>query len=106
MDWHEGFQIYGKNGSVIGKTFNPWYYKTSEVDIFRESDGATHRVLGPDGHFYRRQVEGFVDVILKGAPMEGASIDDGVASVRGMVAVARSAEGGGRVALSDASGSV
>ncbi len=59
MDWHEGFQIYGKNGSVIGKTFNPWYYKTSEVDIFRESDGATHRVLGADGHFYRRQVEGF-----------------------------------------------
>jgi predicted dehydrogenase len=106
MDWHEGFQIYGKNGSVIGKTFNPWYYKTSEVDIFRESDGATHRVLGADGHFYRRQVEGFADVILKRAPMEGASIDDGVASVRGMVAIARSAEGGSRVALSDASGGV
>jgi predicted dehydrogenase len=106
MDWHEGFQIYGKNGSVIGKILNPWYYKTSEVDIFRESDGATHRVLGADGHFYRRQVEGFADVILKGAPMEGASIDDGVASVRGMVAIARSVEGGGRVALSDASGGV
>jgi predicted dehydrogenase len=106
MDWHEGFQIYGKNGSVIGKTFNPWYYKTSEVDIFRESDGATHRVLGADGHFYRRQVEGFADVILKGAAMEGASIDDGVASVRGMVAIARSAEGGGRVALCDTSGGV
>lgn len=106
MDWHEGFQIYGKYGSVIGKTFNPWYYKTSEVDIFRESDSATHRVLGADGHFYRRQVEGFADVILKGAPLEGASIDDGVASVRGMVAIARSAEGGGRVALSDVSGGV
>jgi predicted dehydrogenase len=106
MDWHEGFQIYGKNGSVVGKTFNPWYYRTSEVDIFRESDGATHRLLGADGHFYRRQVEGFADVILKGVSMEGASIDDGVASVRGMVAVARSAEGGGRVALSDASGGV
>jgi predicted dehydrogenase len=106
MDWHEGFQIYGKDGSVIGKTFNPWYYKTSEVEIFRESDGATHRVLGADGHFYRRQVEGFADVILKGAPMEGASIDDGVASVRGMVAIARSAEGGGRVALCDTSGGV
>jgi predicted dehydrogenase len=106
MDWHEGFQIYGRNGSVIGKTFNPWYYRSSEVDIFRESDGATHRVLGADGHFYRRQVEGFADVVLNGAPMEGASIDDGVASVRGMVAVARSAEGGGRVALSDASGGV
>jgi predicted dehydrogenase len=106
MDWHEGFQIYGKSGSVVGKVFNPWYYKTSEVDIFRESDGATHRVLGADGHFYRRQVEGFADVILKAAPMEGATIDDGVASVRGMVAITRSAEGGGRVALSDVSGGV
>jgi len=106
MDWHEGFQIYGRNGSVVGKTFNPWYYKTSEVDVFRESDGATHRLLGADGHFYRRQVEGFADVILRGAPMEGASIDDGVASIRGMVAIARSVEGGGRVALSDASGGV
>ncbi|TIN15019.1 MAG: Gfo/Idh/MocA family oxidoreductase, partial [Mesorhizobium sp.] len=23
MDWHEGFQLYGENGSVIAKTFNP-----------------------------------------------------------------------------------
>ena len=37
MDWHEGFQIYGKNGSILGKTYNPWYYKSSEVDIFHES---------------------------------------------------------------------
>ncbi|MCA3575228.1 MAG: Gfo/Idh/MocA family oxidoreductase, partial [Aestuariivirga sp.] len=39
MDWHEGFQIYGQNGSITGKTYNPWYYKTSDVDIFRERDG-------------------------------------------------------------------
>ena len=106
MDWHEGFQIYGKNGSVIGKTYNPWYYRSSDVDIFREADGATHRVLGADGHFYRRQVEGFADVILKGAPMAGATIDDGIASVRAMVAIARSVETAERVALSDVSGSL
>ena len=106
MDWHEGFQIYGKNGSVIGKTYNPWYYKSSDVDIFREVDGATHRVLGADGHFYRRQVEGFADVILNGAPMTGATIEDGLASVRAMVAIARSVETGGRVALADVTGGV
>ncbi|SIR45393.1 Predicted dehydrogenase [Rhizobium sp. RU20A] len=106
MDWHEGFQIYGQNGSVIGKTYNPWYYKTSEVDIFREADGATHRVLGADGHFYRRQLEGFARTILEGTPMEGADIDDGLASVRAMVAIARSAESGERVALADVSGGV
>src|SRR3954451_7440628 len=51
MDWHEGFQIYGEHGSVTGRTYNPWYYKSSDVDIFREADGASHRVLGADGHF-------------------------------------------------------
>ncbi|WP_087001918.1 Gfo/Idh/MocA family protein [Rhizobium sullae] len=106
MDWHEGFQIYGKNGSILGKTYNPWYYKTSEVDIFREADGATHRVLGADGHFYRRQVEGFARTVLDGAPMEGADIDDGLACVQAMVAIARSAESGKAVALSDVAGGV
>ncbi|WP_062221389.1 Gfo/Idh/MocA family protein [Aureimonas sp. D3] len=107
MDWHEGFQIYGRNGSVLGKTFNPWYYKSSEVDIFREADGATHRVLGADGHFYRRQLEGFARTVLQGGPMTGADVNDGLASVRGMVAIARSVEAGGkRVALADVSGGV
>ncbi|MGR9395947.1 Gfo/Idh/MocA family protein (plasmid) [Rhizobium leguminosarum] len=106
MDWHEGFQIYGRNGSILGKTYNPWYYKTSEVDIFREADGATHRVLGADGHFYRRQVEGFARTILDGAVMEGADIDDGLASVRAMIAIARSAESGRAVALADVTGGV
>ena len=106
MDWHEGLQIYGANGSVIAKTFNPWYYKSSEVEIFREADGASHRVLGADGHFYRRQLEGFAATILDNAPMTGADIDDGIASVRGMVAVARSAESGERVVLADVTGGV
>jgi predicted dehydrogenase len=90
MDWHEGFHIYGENGSVLGRTYNPWLYKTSDVEIFHEAAGITSRVLGGDGHFYRRQIEGFADSILNGAPMAGADIDDGVASVRGMVAIARS----------------
>jgi predicted dehydrogenase len=104
MDWHEGFQIYGQNGSVLAKTYNPWYYKSSDVDIFRESDGSWHRMLGADGHFYRRQVEGFADVILNGAPMVGADLDDGIASVRAMVAIARSAASGRTFRLADAEG--
>jgi predicted dehydrogenase len=104
MDWHEGFQIYGKNGSIIAKTFNPWYYKSSEVDIFSEATGASTRVLGADGHFYRRQLEGFANVILHGAKMTGADIEDGIASVRAMVAIARSVESGKEVNLADVEG--
>lgn len=106
MDWHEGFQIYGQNGSVIGKTYNPWYYKTSEVDIFRESTGMSYRPLGADGHFYRRQLEGFASVILDGAPQTGATIADGIASVQGMLAIARSVREGRRVRLDEVEGSL
>jgi len=104
MDWHEGFQIYGEHGSVIGKTYNPWLFKTSEVDIFHEATGTTSRVLGADGHFYRRQLEGFADAALGRAPLTGASVDDGIASVRGMVAVARSVRSGRPVRLGEVAG--
>jgi len=106
MDWHEGFQIYGQNGSILAKTYNPWYFKSSDVDIFHEATGETTRVLGADGHFYRRQLEGFADVILNGAAMTGADVEDGLASVRGMVAIARSAHSGKPVKLADATGAV
>lgn len=106
MDWHEGFQIYGAQGSVIGKTYNPWYYKSSEVDIFHEAEGGSRRVLGADGHFYRRQLEGFADVILTGAPMTGADIEDGIASVRAMVAIAQSVRTGQPVRIDQAAGPV
>ncbi|MCX7301159.1 MAG: Gfo/Idh/MocA family oxidoreductase [Rhodobacterales bacterium] len=104
MDWHEGFQIYGENGSCLGKTYNPWYHKTSEVDIFHESDGSTHRVLGADGHFYRRQLEGFAEAVLTGRSTGGAGLEDGIASVRAMVAIAQSARTRRPVRLADVAG--
>jgi len=106
MDWHEGFQVYGEHGSVIGKTYNPWYYKSSDVECFSERDGRYHRPLGADGHFFRRQVEGFSASILDGTPMRGANADDGLAAMRGMVAMARSAETGEPVRLAETKGSV
>jgi len=66
-----------------------------------------HRLsLGADGHFYRRQLEGFAETILAGAPMRGADINDGIASVRTMIAIARSAETGKDVRLADVTGVV
>jgi predicted dehydrogenase len=91
---------------VLAKTFNPWYLRASEVDIFSERDAAFRRPLGADGHFFRRQLEGFADTILTGAAQRGADAGDGLASVRAMVAIARSVERGERVALADAKGAV
>ena len=106
MDWHEGFQVYGEYGSVIGKTYNPWYLRSSDVECFSTRDGQYHRPLGEDAHFFRLQVEGFADRILRGISAPGADVDDGLAAVRGLVSLARSAQSGKKVLLSEAEGGV
>jgi len=106
MDWHEGFQIYGEHGSVIGKTYNPWYFRGSDVECFSSRDGQYHRVLGADAHFYKLQVEGFADTILSGAPMWGANVDDGTDAIRALVAIARSTKSGDWVRLDQVEGEI
>lgn len=105
-DWEEGFQVYGERGSVKGKVHLPWFHKTSEVECFSVRDRQIRRPLGEDAHTYKLQVEGFADAILTGAPPRGASLADGVAAMRALVAIARSAETGQPVRLADAQGGV
>ena len=106
MDWHEGFQVYGEHGSVMGKTFNPWYLRSSEVECFSVRDGQYHRVLGADAHVYKLQIEGFAETILHGAPLHGAGIEDGVAAIRTLVAISRSVETGAWISVADVTGGV
>jgi predicted dehydrogenase len=106
MDWHEGLTLYGENGSITAKTYNPWYYKSSDVEIFHEKDATYRRSLGADGHFYRRQLEGFAEAILEKKPMRGADINDGLASVRAMVAIAQSVKTGKPIRPAEVSGLV
>ena len=74
---------------------------------------AHHPVAVHDLREQRAQPDDLADnvdriiVILDGAPMVGADIDEGLASVRAMVAVARSAETGGKlIRLADVTGAV
>ena len=106
MDWHEGLTLFGENGSITAKTYNPWYFKSSDVEIFHEKDATFRRPLGADGHFYRRQLEGFAETILEHKPMQGADVNDGLASVRAMVAIAQSVKSGKTVRLADVAGSL
>jgi predicted dehydrogenase len=105
-DFEEGFQIYGEHGSVKGQVFLPWFHKSSQVECFSEKDHQFRRPLGEDAHTYKLQIEGFADTILHGLPQHGATIDDGVAAMRALVAVARSAELGETVKLAEAKGAV
>ena len=105
-DWEEGFQIYGEKGSVKGKVFLPWFHKSSEVECFSTADGQYRRVLGADAYTYKLQIEGFADTILHGAPQLGATVEDGTAAVRALVAIARSVDLGAWVRLNEVTGDV
>ncbi len=105
-DFEEGFRIDGEGGSVKGHVFLPWYHKTSIVECFSTKDRTFRRPLGEDAYTYKLQIEGFADSVLNGAPQWGADIDDGVAAMRTMVAIARSVESGKKVRLQDVTGGV
>jgi predicted dehydrogenase len=106
MDWHEGFQIYGEFGSVLGKTFNPWYLRSSEVECFFLRDGQYKRVLGADAHFYRLQVESFADAVRGKVDFPAADVEDGLAAVQTLRAIQMSVEKAKPVAVDDATGTI
>jgi predicted dehydrogenase len=105
-DFEEGFQIYGEQGSVTGRVFLPWYHKASHVECFSLKDRQFRRPLGEDAYTYKLQIESFADTILHGKPLGGADVGDGLAAMRAMVAIARSADSAERVLLSQVSGGV
>ncbi len=105
-DFQEGFQIQGEHGSASGRVYLPWFHKSSDVECFRAHDRQFHRVLGEDAHTYKRQIEAFAATILDGTPQAGATLDDGLAAMQAMVAIARSTETGDYIWLDDVTGGV
>jgi predicted dehydrogenase len=105
-DFQEGFEIQGEYGSVSGRLPLSWYHKSSEVECFSARTRQFHRVLGEDAHTYRRQLESFAASILDGVPQLGATLDDGLAAVQALVAIARSCENGEKIRLDSVSGAV
>ena len=99
MDWHEGYQIYCTNGSVIGKGYNPWFYRSTDVQCFFADQKEYHSPLGEDGFSYRRQLEGFADAIIKAGVLKGTTIDDGIEITKGMIAVQQSVKTGKTIYL-------
>jgi predicted dehydrogenase len=105
-EFEEGFRIYGEHGSVQGKALLPWFHKSSLVECFSAKTRQFHRPLGEDAYTYKLQIESFADTVLYGLPQRGAGIEDGVAAMRAMVAISRSAETGEKIKLADVEGGV
>ena len=105
-DFEEGFTIHGEHGSVKGLVYLPWFHKSSVVECYSAKERVFRRPLGEDAYTYKLQLEDFADVILHGKPQHGANIEDGVAAVRTMVAIAQSVESGQWVSIAEVTGAV
>ncbi len=106
MDWHEGFEVYGEYGSAQGKIYNPWYFKVSDVRCFSEKGKTYHQPLDNKAHFFQLQLESFASTILMGTEQTGTDINQGIESIRAMIAIAESARNHTRVRLDEVSGSL
>ena len=96
QEWHEGFEIYGTKGSVFAKTYNPWEFRSSDVQCCEEDTYMIQMPYVPDGHFYRRQLEDFAEVIMKGKKQTGAMVKDGTQTLRALIAIYESARQDGK----------
>jgi predicted dehydrogenase len=105
-DFEVGFRVYGEYGSASGRGYLPWYHKASETECFSVKDDQFHRPLGQDAYSYKLQIEGFAEAILHGQPQHGATLEDGLAAIRAMAAIARSVETGEWVELAEVRGGV
>ena len=105
-DFQEGFQIYGEFGSVYGRIPLPWYHKSGDVECFSVKDRQFRRVLGEDAYTYKLQLEAFADSVLENKPQRGATVDDGTAAMRAMVATARAVELSTTIRLGEVTGTL
>ena len=94
-DHHEGFQLYAAAGSIQAKTYLPWFFKSSDVEVFTHDDQQYHRPLGADGHSYKRQIEAFVACIRGESPQRGTSVAEGRHILQVLAAMSASANQGG-----------
>ena len=96
QDWHEGIELYGTEGSVFAKIYNPWEFRSADVECCDGKTKIISKPYVPDGQFYRRQLEAFADTILNHVPQQGANAEDGIQALRALVATYESAQHDGK----------
>ncbi len=105
QQWHEGCEIYGTDGTVFAKTYNPWEFRSSEVECFDKATEMSYKPAAFDGQFYRRELEGFADTILYDKPCVGAQADDGIMVMKALIATYQSVQNKGAwIKLADVKG--
>lgn len=90
QSWHEGCEIYGTDGTIYAKTFNPWEFRSSIVECYDKKTDLAVTPAAYDGQFYRRELEGFADSILNHKPCSGSTASDGIMVMKALIATYQS----------------
>lgn len=94
--WHEGCEIYGTDGTIYAKTFNPWEFRSSIVECYDRKTDVSCTPAAFDGQFYRRELEGFADTILHQKPCTGATAEEGIQVMKALIATYQSVQENGK----------
>jgi len=98
-DWAEGLELAGEHGFIRTSTFQPFWKRASEVEVYLEETGESMRPHPTDTNAFKLQLEDFATSIADGGG-ESPSPEDGVFVVRMIAAAVESATAdGARVAL-------
>ena len=94
-EFAEGFKLETNLGHALVEFPYVWFQRELRVVIYEAQTHSIIRPEGQDANTFRLQLEALADVILKGAPLVNANLEDGIAVVKAMVAVGHSARHGG-----------
>lgn len=90
-DASEGFEIFGTKGHIKASTFQPFWKRASEVEVYLEDSGLSLRPHPRDSNAFKVQLDDFAAAVRAGGG-ENPSPQDGVRAVRLIEAAARSVE--------------
>jgi len=93
-DAAEGFEIFGTKGHIKATTYQPFWKRASDVEVYLENSGVSLRPHPGDTNSFKLQVEDFARAIRAGGG-ENPSPHDGIWAVRLIEAAGRSATNDG-----------
>lgn len=90
-DAAEGFEIFGTKGHIKADTFQPFWKRASEVELYLEEGGVSLRPHPRDTNAFKVQIDDFAAAVRAGGG-ENPSPQDGVWAVRLIEAAGRSVD--------------
>jgi predicted dehydrogenase len=88
--WAEGFELFGSGGHIWASIHQPFWKRSSDVDVYLEDSGVSRRPHPGDTDAFKLQIEAFADAIRNGGG-ESPSPQDGVLVTRIIEAAGESA---------------